>query len=170
MSGTIPEWSERTRDDCLRASVAAAYGVPYDETPAVSAHARNDAWGRWALVRGLQWCASWEYAPISLPGWIAIVDGLCPDGRRRAPRVRHAVAMAHDQLLLEPSAAGPGAYTAVLPTDVRLAMWLVPVIEQLRHRGRVWRIPNGERSSERRPGIVRAVPGIRPGNLLTLDK
>jgi hypothetical protein len=155
--------SQRTPDDCLRAAVSIALGVPYNDTPAVaggkpmSTLLADGSWERWAIDNGRRWAWSWEFAPIFLKRWIAVVDGL-GEGGRRGEGVIHAVAMEHDRLLYEPTEGRGPTYEAILPTDVRRAMWALPARAPDRLTGRCWLITEPEDCPQRGPGVFRHEP------------
>ena len=155
--------AQRTPGDCLRAAVAVAYDLPYAETPVsrgqqpMNAPLVGGSWLDWAVARGLRWAWSWDLAPAFLVRWIAVVDGL-GEGGRRGGGVIHAVAMEHGRLLYEPTEGRGPTYRAILPTDVRRAMWLLPADAPDNVAGTWWRIPHPEDTPHREPGVLRHAP------------
>lgn len=168
--GSPPDPSVRTRLDCLRAAVSVALDVPYEETP----HDRDKrspydrrsleqaGWGAWAYERGLRWCWSRDLAPVFLPTWFACVHGHRQDRARRLSglpvkparkNVIHALLMEHRRLIYDPS----GRTTAVHPSQIVQALWLVPVDSPGRGRGNFWRI---SRSPD--PQVYRQAPDYTP--------
>jgi hypothetical protein len=149
--------------ECFRAAVAAAYQVPYDETPAVrggvDTRRFHAAWLEWASERGLQWEVSYRLAPVHMEGWIACVD--C-NPLQRVEGEHHAVAMRRDELLLDPD----GLRVSIAPPEIRAAMWFVPV-GTTRMTGRCWALPSPELGRPDAPVCLVGLPGPTTPNHAT---